>query len=227
MNTPLSLLLIDDHPLLRRGLAELLNACDDFQVIGTAANGLAGIELARELCPAMILLDLHMPGMGGLAALRELKRAQPDSLIIVLTASDAPDDLLAALRGGADGYVLKDSEPEKLLEYLQGCCTGQVQVDSRLTGLLASSLRIDNPALRSVPMNVELTERERQTLALIAEGLNNKLIARQLGISDGTVKIHVKHLLSKLNLHSRLELSAWAHRGGFVRQFGEQTGGSQ
>lgn len=228
MKTPLTLLLIDDHPLLRRGLAELLNACDDFQVIGTAANGLAGIELARELCPAMILLDLHMPGMGGLAALSELKRVQPDSLIIVLTASDAQDDLLAALRGGADGYVLKDSEPEQLLDYLQGCSAGQVQIDTRLTGLLANSLRGESgSALRGVPVDAELTERERQTLALIAEGLNNKLIARQLGISDGTVKIHVKHLLSKLNLHSRLELSAWAHRGGFVRQLGEQTGGGQ
>lgn len=136
--------------------------------------------------------------------------------------------LLAALRGGADGYVLKDSEPEQLLEYLQGCSAGQVQVDTRLTGLLANSLRGESgSALRGVPVDAELTERERQTLALIAEGLNNKLIARQLGISDGTVKIHVKHLLSKLNLHSRLELSAWAHRGGFVRQLGEQTGGGQ
>ncbi|MDF5918975.1 response regulator [Pseudomonas aeruginosa] len=102
----------------------------------------------------MILLDLHMPGMGGLAALSELKRVQPSSLIIVLTASDAQDDLLAALRGGADGYVLGDSEPEQLLEYLQGCSAGQVQVDTRLTGLLANSLRGESgSALRGVPVD--------------------------------------------------------------------------
>ena len=129
----------------------------------------------------------------------------------------AVDDLLAALRGGADGYVLKDTEPEQLVAYLQGCTRGRVTLEPGLMRLLAEEPRV--PASgpeRAVAQ--ELTERECQTLALIAEGLSNKLIARELGISDGTVKIHVRHLLTKLNLHSRLELAAWAHRGGFVDQ---------
>lgn len=221
MSTPLRLLLIDDHPLLRRGLAELLEASGDFQVVGSVASGGEGLRLAGELQPDMILLDLHMPGMGGLATLAELRRSRVLCKIIVLTASDAPDDLLAALEAGADGYLLKDSEPEDLLAALRACAGGQVSLAPALSSRLASGLREragPSPAVTAVA----LTERERQTLALIAEGLNNKLIARQLGISDGTVKIHVKHLLSKLNLHSRLELAAWAHRSGLF----EPCGGS-
>lgn len=216
MSEALRLLLIDDHPLLRRGLAELLGASPAFCVVGSAADGEAGINLARELQPEMVVLDLHMRGMGGLQAIGRLKQELPDCMVVVLTASDARDDLLAALRAGADGYVLKDGEPEQLLDYLHGCCRGQVQLAPQLASLLAAEPEGAARGLQAV----DLTERERQTLALIAEGLSNKLIARELGISDGTVKIHVKHLLSKLNLHSRLEVAAWVHRrarsGGLV-----------
>ncbi len=208
------LLLIDDHSLLRRGLAELLNATEDFLVIAQAANGQDGIDLAQALLPELIVLDLHMPGLSGLQTLARLKHSVPDSLVVVLTASDQQDDLLAALRGGADGYLLKDSEPEQLIEHLRGCSKGQVTLDPALAGLLSAGLP---PRMHG---EAELTERERQTLALIAEGMSNKLIARELGISDGTVKIHVKHLLSKLGLHSRLELAAWAHRGGLSLRAG-------
>ncbi|MBE7373700.1 response regulator [Pseudomonas lopnurensis] len=217
MNEPLTLILIDDHSLLRCGLAELLGAVPDFQVLGMAASGAQGIELAQRLEPAMILLDLHMPGMSGLETLAALKQVQPDSQVVVLTASDSQDDLLAALRGGADGYVLKDTEPEQLVAYLQDCTRGRVTLEPGLMRLLAEEQRVVPPSPGRAAAQ-DLTERECQTLALIAEGLSNKLIARELGISDGTVKIHVRHLLTKLNLHSRLELAAWAHRGGFLDQ---------
>lgn len=220
MSEETRLLLIDDHALLRRGLAELLNAEAGFRVVGQAGSGPEGIELARRLLPGLILLDLHMPGLSGLETLARLKEALPDSLVVVLTASDRQDDLLAALRGGADGYVLKDSEPEALVGYLQGCRKGRVTLDASLGGLLAGSAGES----ASAKGEGELTERERQTLALIAEGRSNKLIARELGISDGTVKVHVRHLLSKLDLHSRLELAAWAHRGGFVSRRAAQAG---
>lgn len=211
------LLLIDDHSLLRRGLAELLNAETGLTVVGQAGSGQEGIELARRLMPDLVLLDLHMPGLSGLETLARLKPLVPDCLVVVLTASDRQDDLLAALRSGADGYVLKDREPEQLIGYLQGCRKGGVTLDPSLTGQLCAEAA--EPARRPECEGAEeLTERERQTLALIAEGLSNKLIARELGISDGTVKVHVRHLLCKLNLHSRLELSAWAHRGGFVER---------
>lgn len=220
MNEPLTLILIDDHSLLRCGLAELLGAVADFQVLGMAASGPEGIELAQRLAPAMILLDLHMPGMSGLETLAALKRVQPDSQVVVLTASDSQDDLLAALRGGADGYLLKDTEPEQLVAYLQGCTRGRVTLEPGLMRLLAEERATPPGPGRAAAQ--DLTERECQTLALIAEGLSNKLIARELGISDGTVKIHVRHLLSKLNLHSRLELAAWAHRGGFLDRLAER-----
>jgi len=212
MNEPWRLLLVDDHPLLRRGLAELLSASGDFVVVGMASEGQAGLQLARELQPDMVLLDWHMPGLGGLATLGALKRELPDCPVLVLTASAARDDLLAALHAGADGYLLKDREPEVLLATLQACRSGRAPLDPALLVLLASGLR--DAAAPTAAAAVELTEREQQTLALIAEGMNNKLIARQLGISDGTVKIHVKHLLGKLDLHSRLELAAWVHRHG-------------
>lgn len=220
MSERVRLLLIDDHPLMRKGLGELLDATDDFRVVGSAACSEDGIELAARLEPQMILLDLHMPGMGGLAALGQLKRVVPNCCLVVLTASDDREDLLAALRAGADGYLLKDSEPESLLAYLKNCCLGQVSLDASLTRQLT-----EPPVAAERRMaDSELTERERQTLVLIAEGMSNKLIARQLGISDGTVKTHVKHLLSKLNLHSRLELAAWAHRAGFLERHGHRDG---
>ncbi|TBU89251.1 response regulator [Phytopseudomonas dryadis] len=213
MNGPLSLLLIDDHPLLRRGLAELFESSGAFRVVGSVANGAEGLELASRLQPDMVLLDLHMPGLDGLATLARLKRGQPHCRVLVLTASQARDDLLAALRAGADGYLLKDREPEALLAAALACARGEQRLEPNLTALLVNGLQGRHEHGEAFP-GAELTERERQTLALIAEGFSNKLIARQLGISDGTVKIHVKHLLSKLNLHSRLELAAWVHRSG-------------
>ncbi|HCP55368.1 MAG: DNA-binding response regulator [Pseudomonadaceae bacterium] len=212
MNKPWRVLLIDDHPLMRRGLAELLAANGDYQVIGMASEGQTGLQLARELQPDMILLDWHMPGLGGLATLSAFKNELPDTTVLVLTASDARDDLLAALHAGADGYLLKDREPEVLLDTLQACRTGRAPLDPMLLGLLARGLRDAGPLPAATA--VGLTDRELQTLVLIAEGMSNKLIARQLGISDGTVKIHVKHLLGKLGLHSRLEMAAWVYRHG-------------
>ncbi len=213
MNARRRVLLIDDHPLLRRGVAELLEATEDFCVVGSTSSAEEGLALAAELAPELILLDLHMPGVGGLGLLAELKRQAVSGRVVVLTASAARQDLLAALQAGADGYLLKDSHPDALLAALAECAAGQLVLDPTLAAVLASGLR-EPGGLQALAAPAELTERERQTLALIAEGLNNKLIARRLGISDGTVKIHVKHLLSKLNLHSRLELAAWAHRSG-------------
>ncbi|EPB8978551.1 response regulator [Pseudomonas aeruginosa] len=205
-----TLLLIDDHPLFRRGLAELFGECGGFTVVGQASSGREGINLACQLSPELILLDLHMPGLGGLQVLDELRQLELHSQVIVLTAQADRTELVAALRLGAEGYLLKDTEPEALLDYVRArvraCNRGTVQLDDSLIALLAE------PTL-PVPGADDLTEREGQTLALIADGLSNKLIARELGISDGTVKIYVKNLLRKFNLNSRLELAACVHRG--------------
>ncbi|MGF6902720.1 response regulator [Paraburkholderia sp. GAS348] len=213
---PTTLLLIDDHPLFRRGLAEYFNSTGEFQVVGEASSGRQGIALAEQLRPGLILIDLHMPGLGGLHVLDELGQLEIESRKVVLTASLDRNELLSALRLGADGYMLKETEPEDLRLYIRNCVQGVIVLDDCLVTLLAKD--VDAPEGERGPRQVELTEREAQTLALISDGMSNKQIARQLGISDGTVKVYVKNLLRKLNLRSRLELAAWVHRDALARQ---------
>lgn len=204
-----TLLLIDDHPLFRRGLAGMFSCSGDFEVVGEASSGREGIELARRLRPGVVLLDLHMPGLSGLQVLDEIKQMALDCQVIVLTAELDRAELLEALHLGVDGYALKDTEPEQLLAYVRQCQVGAVVLNDQMVSLL-SDPALQSPAAAAAP-GVELTVREAQTLALIARGMSNKLIAREFGISDGTVKIYVKNLLRKLRLRSRLELAAWVH----------------
>jgi two-component system nitrate/nitrite response regulator NarL len=209
---PLSVVIVDDHPLFRKGLGQLLELEDHFRLLGEAASGLEGIELVRRCQPDLVLLDLHMRGMNGIETLKAIKAGDNGPLVIMLTVSNAEDDLVAAIRGGADGYLLKDMEPEELLAKLEGAVHGRLVLDDAMTGRLADALR--GEATRVTPESVDLTDRETEILTLIASGLSNKLIARELSISDGTVKVHVKHLLRKLNLRSRLEAAVWAHEHG-------------
>jgi two-component system nitrate/nitrite response regulator NarL len=202
-----SVLVIDDHPLFRKGVAQLLAMAPEFELIGEAASGREGIEMALSKQPDLILLDLNMSGMGGLQTLTALRESDLDALVIVLTVSNFEEDLVAALRRGADGYLLKDMEPEVLLAKLRSAAKGQVVLDQALAGMLAHALSEDNRA--RPPSEANLTEREHDILGLLAEGMSNKLIARRLHISDGTVKVHVKNLLRKLNLRSRLEAAVW------------------
>lgn len=208
--TALRLMLVDDHPLFRRGLAGMFADSGDFELVGQASSGREGIELARRLLPDVILLDLHMPGLGGLQVLDEVKQMGLAAHVIVLTASLDREELLEALRLGVNGYVLKETEPDELLAYVRKCSKGAIVLSDEMVSLLAEhGQRHGAP---STPDPVELTAREGQTLARIAQGMNNKQIAREFGISDGTVKIYVKNLLRKLRLRSRLELAAWVHR---------------
>jgi len=206
--TPQRLLVIDDHPLFRKAILQLVAMTDDFQVVGEASNGREGLELAQELQPDMILLDLNMKEMNGIEVLKVIKSWGLDSRVVMLTVSDEAADLIAALRAGADGYLLKEMEPEDLLAKLQDAAAGQVTLTERLTRLLAHSLREDSKP--KDPSQAGLTEQENRILDLIAQGKSNKLIARELNIADGTVKVHVKHLLRKLNLRSRVEAAVWA-----------------
>lgn len=215
MTSPQTVLIIDDHPLFRQGIAQLIDMEDCFERVGEAPSAREGLELVQSLQPDIVLLDLNMKEKNGLEVLKELKARDLDSLVIVITVSNAEEDLVAALRAGADGYLLKDMEPEDLLAKLRRAAKGRVVVDETLTTLLARALQADS----GVPPagDVALTEREREILALIADGMSNKIIARELQISDGTVKVHVKHLLRKLNLGSRLQAAAWAHEHGIKR----------
>lgn len=202
-----TVLVIDDHPLFRKGVRQLVEMDDDFALAGEAADGASGLELAKRLKPDLILLDINMKGMNGIETLKAIKDADLDSRVIMLTVSDHEEDLVDALRAGADGYLLKDMEPEQLLASLKVAGQGRTALSERLVDMLAHALRAESrPA---DPDKAGLTERERAILRLIAEGLSNKLIARRLDISEGTVKVHVKHLLKKLGLRSRVEAAMW------------------
>ena len=210
-NTEVSTLItIDDHPLLRKGIADLIDMDDSLQLVGEAADGEKGIELAKELNPDLILLDINMKGLNGLETLKRLKQEEGiDSHVLMLTVSDNEDDVITALRLGADGYLLKDMEPEDILRFLGLAVDGMMVISERLTRLMAKALSEDAKPPAAIE-GAGLTEREDQILKLIAHGLSNKHIARELDISLGTVKVHVKNLLKKLNLHSRVEAAVWA-----------------
>ncbi|MCU7915619.1 MAG: two-component system response regulator NarL [Candidatus Thiodiazotropha sp. (ex Gloverina cf. vestifex)] len=206
-----TILAIDDHPLFRKGVADLIDMDATLELIGEAASGMDGLELAKSLQPDLILLDINMKGMSGIDTLKAIKQEDIDALILMLTVSDSEDDVLTALRIGADGYLLKDMEPEDILKSISKALQGNVVISDHLTQLLAKALR-DEDKLTDNQELTPLTTREQEILEHISNGMSNKLIAKTLNISEGTVKVHVKHLLKKLNLHSRTEAAVWALR---------------
>jgi two-component system nitrate/nitrite response regulator NarL len=206
-----SVLAIDDHPLFRKGVADLIDMETSLQLVGEATNGQDGLALAKSLNPDLILLDINMKGLSGLETLKEIKHEDVDSIILMLTVSDNEEDVLSALRMGADGYLLKDMEPEDILESIRKALQGTLVISERLTQLLAKAIRDEEQNTQDKPLS-PLTSREQEILDQIAKGMSNKRIARALDISEGTVKVHVKHLLKKLNLHSRTEAAIWALR---------------
>ena len=201
-------LLVDDHPLFRRGVAQLIASQPDFEVVGEAASSDEGVSMAASLKPDLVLMDLEMRDSSGLDALKQIKGSGMDTQVIMLTVSDAEQDFVRAVRAGAEGYLLKDSEPEEILDKLRQAARGEAVFTEPLMGLLVGAMRGGTPT--PPPTDECLTARERQILQLIAAGKSNKHIARELNISDGTVKVHVKNLLRKLNLQSRLEAAVWA-----------------
>jgi two-component system, NarL family, nitrate/nitrite response regulator NarL len=210
MEKPTTIIIIDDHALFRKGVSQMISTDSEFMVVGEAASGEEGLLLVEKLKPDLALIDLNMKGMNGMQVLMHIKEKKLDSRCIVLTVSDAEEDLLEALRAGADGYLLKDMEPENLCSSLRKAMSGVTVLHESLTEILKNALI--HPTLSRSEEEVSLTEREREILECLANGLNNKTIARALGISDTTVKVHIKHLLSKLKLTSRLEAAVWAHR---------------
>ena len=207
MTQSIRVLLIDDHPLFRKGVGQMISDETGFEVVGEADSGEQGIVLAQQLSPDLILLDLHMKGLDGLETLRRLKASAIKASCVMLTVSDAEEDLLEALRAGADGYLLKDMEPEQLRENLLKATRGVTVIQDRLTAILTRAAVF--PENKASLDSTVLTDRENQILDCIAAGMNNKTIARELGITDSTVKVHIKNLLRKLNLSSRLEAAVW------------------
>lgn len=207
MEKRLSIVIIDDHPLFRKGVSQLIAMDTHFALIGEAASGQEGIELIRKLQPDLVLVDMSMKGMNGIETLKIIKAIDSNVLVVMLTASDDVEDVQTALQSGADGYLLKDMEPEMLRARLLSVAEGGIVVSPSLRQCLTLAF---NPKTRTASQTeAALTERETQILQLIAVGRCNKLIGRELNIAEGTVKVHVKHILKKLNLKSRLEAAIW------------------
>ncbi len=206
-------LIIDDHALFRVGLQGLLEQ-RGIEVADAVASGVEGIQRAEELKPDIVLLDLRMPDMGGLEVLKNLREKQSSIPVVMLTTSNDEADLIKSLRSGAQGYLLKDMEPDELVSALRDIEKGKNVVAQDLTDALARMVQGDTKVADEEGPFSDLTPREMEILCLLAEGQSNKLIARNLGISDGTVKLHVKAILRKLGIHSRVEAAVIAVEQG-------------
>jgi len=210
----LRVIVIDDHTLFREGLEGLLTR-RDIEVVASVGDGEQGIRLAKELKPDIILLDMRMPDLNGLGVLARLKDTDLEMPIAMLTTSTEERDLVEALRNGAKGYLLKDMEPDSLVVALRDIVAGKTVVAPALAPILAKVVQGNVPSDTGEDSPFEdLTPRETEILGLLAEGQSNKVIARNLGISDGTVKLHVKAILRKLNVHSRVEAAVLAVEHG-------------
>ena len=198
------ILLVDDHPITREALAALLEQ-HDFSVVGQAGDGEEAIELARGLRPQLVLLDLSMPGIGGLEALPKIRQAAPECEVVVLTASGTEENLLAAIRGGAAGYLLKSEPPERIAQFLRGVADGQAALSGEVARRLLDQVREGSG--RGVPDRIAstLSAREVEVLLLLDERLGTEEIAARLYISEHTVRSHVKSLMRKLGVSSRRE----------------------
>ena len=205
---------IDDHPLIRKALSQLFGTTSDFVLVGEAASGTEGRAAVLALSPDLVVLDLDLGREAeyGVNTLRALRDSDFDGRIVILTVSDSPEDLAAAIRAGADGYLLKDVAPEDLLACFRDAVAGRTAISSGLAGVLASAIRSD--AGGAVRRMDRLTDRERDILALLTLGPSNKLIAIELDIAEGTVKVHLKSMLKKLGFRSRLEAAVWAIEQG-------------
>jgi two-component system nitrate/nitrite response regulator NarL len=210
-------LVVDDHPLFRRGVTQLLALEPSIEVVGEARGHADALELARARDPDLILLDLNLKGESGIDVLRALKDDDPARRVVLLTVSDNPEDVMAAVRAGADGYLLKDAEPEALLASVRDALHGRLVIEPGLAERLAAALRDEAREQRGDAPRRSLhglTERELAVLRAIAQGLSNKVVARSLDIAEGTVKVHVKHVLKKLGFRSRVEAAVWATEQG-------------
>ncbi len=212
------ILIVDDHTLFRSGIKLALQRHEGFEVVGEAGDGLEGIKRAKQLKPDVVLLDLHMPGTGGLEALRVLAEEVPETHVVMLTVSEDAEDLLDTLRAGARGYLLKNIDTEFLLESIQRAARGESVMSPQIAHRLADSLRIppkDKVAVVEVNPG-KLSPREREIIVMLARGASNKEIARVLNLSESTIKIHVQGILRKLNIAKRVQAAVYAVEHGLI-----------
>ena len=212
-DAPIRVLVADDHAVVREGLRTFLSLQEGIEVIGEAADGEAAVREAERLDPDVVLMDLVMPRLDGVGAMRELRRRLPRCRVIVLTSYADDDRILPAVKAGAAGYLLKNAEPRELARAVRAAHAGEALLDPSVAARLVSALA--RPDGAPVPEE-RLTPREREVLALIVRGMANKRIARELGVSEKTVKAHVGHVLAKLGVTDRTQAALHAVRAGLV-----------
>ena len=209
---PYRVLIVDDHPLARNAVKSILELSPRYLVVGEAANGAEACELSGQLLPDLILMDINMPGMNGLETTRRIKQQFPLIKIVILSVSDDVADLFAAIQFGAQGYLLKNMEPDHWIDYLDSLFEGKDDVSREMAGKMLYQFRES----KGQQDDHLLTEREKEILVYIAHGNTNKQIAEQLCITENTVKTHIKHLLEKLHLQNRVQLASYAFNKGIA-----------
>ncbi|MFF9375287.1 response regulator [Streptomyces griseoluteus] len=212
MAEPIRVLLVDDHQVVRRGLRTFLEVQDDIEVVGEAADGAEGVASAEELRPAVILMDVLMPGTDGIEALRRLRALGNPARVLIVTSFTERRTVVPALRAGAAGYVYKDVDPDALAAAIRSVHAGHILLQPEV----ADALLTQEEANSSQSRGSSLTEREREVLGLIADGRSNREIARALVLSEKTVKTHVSNILMKLDLADRTQAALWAVRHGMT-----------
>jgi NarL family two-component system response regulator LiaR len=213
--TPISILIVDDHEVVRNGIRAYLETLPKFNVVGEAASGEEAIKMSGELIPDVVLMDLVMPGMDGIETTREVKKISPRTQIVVLTSYHEDEQIFPALKAGAISYVLKDMKMDKLAEAIQSAIHGEVTLHPLVAARVLRNLRGES---QDESFYAELTERELEVLKYIANGLSNSQIADQLVISTNTVKGHVSNILSKLHLADRTQVAVYAWQKGIVHR---------
>ncbi len=207
-------LLVDDHELVRQGISAMLHGAPDLQVVGEAKTGREALEAARRELPDVVLMDVRMPDMDGLEATKRIKEERPRTAVIMLTMHDNPAYLRDAVKAGAAGYLLKDVSKDELIDAVKQVATGGAFIESQMLKGMLSEMKPSSPAMS--PAGKNLTKREREILALVAEGMSNREIAEKLVLSPETVKSHVAAILEKLNVSDRTQAAIYAVRNGLV-----------
>jgi two-component system NarL family response regulator len=208
--TSIRLLIVDNHTLFRQGLVSLLQSEPGYEVIGEASSGEEALHMVPELNPDVVLMDVKMPGIGGVEATRRLTEANPQSRVLMLTVSEEEEILLAAIQSGARGYILKNADAGELLEAIRRVYAGEAMLSPMMTLRLLQVLQ--SGGIPTPLSDLPLTSREQDVFKLLAQGASNRQIAETLMITENTVKTHVRNILEKLELHSRSEVAAYARR---------------
>ncbi len=212
------ILLVDDHILFRKGLMSLLSTRDGIEIVGECGDGAEAVDRTRELMPDVVLMDIRMPGLSGIDATRQITAEMPHVKVVMLTVSEEDDDLFEAIRSGARGYLLKNIEPADLYHLVRAVAAGEAALSPTVAlKILDEYSRAETREHEDTAQEAVLTEREREILGLLVDGLGNKEIAQRLCISESTVRNHLHNVLYKLHLENRVQLAIYAYRQSLAR----------